>query len=134
MTKKRDKTPERERERRKTLIIQRSNPMLMPQVHTIMDNALSILNKEIMYYMARVTRGHTLSPSEAKIFSMHINSLTTLSKEDRARLDASDLANMSAEELLEMASKLNLPIPKNEDIDDIESVQVKDNSLKEDDK
>lgn len=72
----------------------------------LLQDALSILQSEIVNMKAKVMKGQKLDLSEARVLTSYIKSLTDIMKEQRERESEMDLANMSDSELLQLVENL----------------------------
>lgn len=90
---------------------------LVPDVGTLLQDALSVISTEILKFKFKTAKGESLGLSEARVLQGYIKSLVELSKEKRDMEERMDLANMTNEELLKLVQKLtgqSLPEPSND--------------------
>ena len=88
------------------------NPLILPSVEGMINDALDTVQTEILRYKTKVARGQSLNPTEAKIMQGYIKSLVDLSKEDRERAREADLSELSTEDLLQHLNGQQKRLPK----------------------
>lgn len=92
------------------LIAKPSQVLDVPEAETLIADALRIIQNQITQIATQsnrlIVQGKTLGLAEARVLQGYIKSLVELSKEARERAKDDNLANMSDEELLELAQLL----------------------------
>lgn len=83
-----------------------SEVTVVPTLTSLMDDGLSIIGSELARYRAKSSRGVTLDLKEARIVAQYLKAIVDLSKEDRERARAEDLANLTDEELRQLATEV----------------------------
>ena len=79
----------------------------------LLNDAKIIIAAELAKYRAKTSRGVSLDLKEARVIQGYLDSLTKLQKEEREQARASDLSNLSDEELKQLAVEvLQLESPK----------------------
>lgn len=75
----------------------------VPQLGTMIHDALSVIQTEILKFKNKVNKGHSLDLSEARVFQGYLKSLTDAAREMRERDTAEDevQSNLTDEQLLE---------------------------------
>ncbi len=76
------------------------NPLIWPNVDSLMSDALQVIQTEIIKFKTKVQQGRSLDSREAKTLQGYIKSLVELSREDRERLKGEDLSKLTTEELI----------------------------------
>lgn len=73
-----------------------------PELGTLLDDALSIYQTEILKMKQLVNKGNMLSPQQANVLQGYVKSLVSAAKEIRERdqKEADELGKMSDEEML----------------------------------
>lgn len=84
---------------------QSKNPLVWPDVDSLMADALQTIQMEIIKFKTKVSRGQSLDSREAKTLQGYIKSLVDLSREDRERIREEDLSKLSTDELLALLGK-----------------------------
>lgn len=79
-----------------------TNPLVWPNIDSIMSDALQTLQTEVVKLKSKVQQGRSLDVKEAKVLQGYIKSLVELSREDRERTKETDLSELSTEELLRL--------------------------------
>jgi hypothetical protein len=74
---------------------ERRSPIVLPNIESMLEDALSTVRDEILRYKTKVARGQPLNAMEAKVMQGYIKSLVELSKEDRERQKDADLSDLS---------------------------------------
>ena len=88
---------------------------VVPTLQGLMDDGLAIIGKELAQYRAKTARGATLDLKEARVVSQYLKAIVDLSKEDRERARSEDLANLTDEEIKQLATEvLNIDFSKGE--------------------
>ena len=90
---------------------QSEQPLILPSVDGMINDALETVQTEIARYKTKVHRGIPLNAMEAKIMQGYIKSLVELSKEDRERARDADLSELSTEELLQVLASNQKQLP-----------------------
>lgn len=72
----------------------------VPEAETMIGDALSIINLELLKFHATVKRGVSLSSEEGRLLNNYIKSLVELSKEARERDKGADLGGMSTADMI----------------------------------
>lgn len=97
--------PRRPTRRHLTVIKSHSKLSLVPTVENVMNDAISLLAKEVAEMQQRYSRpGVPMDIRDAAKLSKFVKSLIEISREERAREAADDLSKMSNEQLMEMAA------------------------------
>lgn len=78
-----------------------------PELSTILKDALSIYQTEILKMRDKVRRGNSLGPGESRILQGYVKSLVDAAKEMRERDDDAKEQDLTDEQLLEQ-TKLGL--------------------------
>lgn len=76
----------------------------MPNVHDLLNDALEIVQIEIIKIRTKVRSGRSLDSRETKVLQGYIKSLVELSKEDRERMRDMDLSDFTDDELRALAA------------------------------
>lgn len=80
---------------------------LMPGAEHLLEDALSIIQTEILQYKFKTQKSNVrLNPSEARIVQGYIKALTDILKEKREREEEEDFSSLSDEELLNLVENL----------------------------
>lgn len=79
----------------------------IPTLDSLIANGLSIIGSELDKYQSKVQRGITLDLKEARVIQGYLETMTKLSKEAREAARAQDLADLSDEELVQLAAQLS---------------------------
>ncbi len=82
------------------------NVTVVPQLDALMNDALSIIGAELAQYRSKTKRGVTLDLKEARAVQGYLDTMVKLSKEHREAARAADLADLTDEELLQLATQL----------------------------
>ena len=82
------------------------SPVVVPTLENLLSDALSVIGGELARYAQKSKRGVTLDLKEARAVQGYMNALIQLSKEERERARAEDLANLSDEELKQLANEV----------------------------
>lgn len=86
---------------------------VVPNIDTLMNDALSIISSELYKYRLKTSKDIPLDLKEARAIQGYMETLVKLSKENREQARADDLANLSDEELAQLAAQvLKLPKPE----------------------
>lgn len=89
-----------------TVVKNSSKLSLVPTVENVMNDAISLLAKEVAEMQQRYNRpGMSMNISDATKLSKFVKSLIEISREERAREAADDLSKMTNEQLMEMAAQ-----------------------------
>jgi hypothetical protein len=86
--------------------IEASNIVLMPNVQSLLSDALMVIQTEVARFSGKARKGISLDLREARVLQGYIKALVELSKEAREREKNTDLSEMTPEELLELANAL----------------------------
>lgn len=91
---------------------------VVPSLNGLINDALSIMGSELASYKSKTARGVVLDLKEARVVTNYLDALTRASKESREQARAEDLADLSNEELLQLATQLieNSASPKINDL------------------
>jgi len=92
--------------KRKLVKLQESDVTVVPQVDTLITDALSIIGAELAHYRSKTKKGINLDMKEARIVQSYVEALVKLNKEARETARQEDLSNLSNEELLQLAETL----------------------------
>lgn len=100
-----------EKTKRKIILPERkrgeiSEVNVVPTLESLMSDGLAIIGSELAAYRAKSKRGVMLDLKEARVIQAYMDAVVKLSKEDRERARAEDLANLSDEELKQLASEV----------------------------
>lgn len=99
------------RNRHFTVVQTNKKLSLVPTVENVMNDAISILAKEVAELKNRLNRpGVAMSAEESTKLSKIVKSLVDISREERARESVDDLSNLTNEQLIELARKQMLEI------------------------
>lgn len=79
---------------------EQKNPLIFPNVDSLIADALTTVQLELIKFKTKVSSGRSLDSREAKTLQGYIKSLVELSKEDRDRHKDEDLSNLTTEELV----------------------------------
>lgn len=79
--------------------------VVQPSVDTLIADAMSILELELLRFKQKVQRGQALIPDEGRLLNGYIKALTELAREDREQQKGTDLSNLSNEEIIALLSK-----------------------------
>jgi hypothetical protein len=82
------------------------SPVIVPTLDTLMNDALAIIGSELAHYRSKTKRGLNLGLKEARIVQYYMDSLVKMSRDSREQARAEDLADLSNEELLQLATSL----------------------------
>lgn len=93
---------------KKTNQVEPKDVVVVPTLNSLMNDALSIIGAELAQYRSKTSRGVTLDLREARVIANYMDTLTRASKESREQARAEDLADLSNEELLQLASQIAL--------------------------
>lgn len=109
-----ERTENTSRERKRKLIIPKKTNqvdqdavVVVPTLNSLMNDALSIIGSELAQYRSKTARGVTLDLKEARVIANYMDTLTRASKESREQARAEDLADLSNEELLQLATQIS---------------------------
>lgn len=91
---------------RKIVQLNSSDVTVVPQVDTLISDALSIIGAELAFYRSKAKKGLNLDLKEAKVVQSYVEALVKLNKEARESARQEDLSNLSNEELLSLAENL----------------------------
>lgn len=80
--------------------------IIEPGIDQLLDDALSIVQAEIIAYKAKTNKGQRLDLQESRVVQGYIKSLCEIKKEQARAADERDLANLTDEELLQLVQKL----------------------------
>jgi len=80
--------------------------VVVPTINTLMNDALAIIGSELAVYRSKSSRGVTLDLKEARVIANYLDTLTRASKESREQARAEDLADLTDEELVQLAAQL----------------------------
>lgn len=84
------------------------NVVVLANADALIDDALAVIEKEILKFKNKVNVGKSLDLAEARVLQGYIKSLVELSKESRERAKDEELGKMSEEQLLtELQTLLN---------------------------
>jgi hypothetical protein len=86
--------------------VEQSNIVLMPNVQSLLSDALMVIQTEVARFSGKARKGVSLDLREARVLQGYIKALVELSKEAREREKNSDLGDLSPEELLALAQEL----------------------------
>lgn len=104
---------------------------VIPNIDTLMNDALSIIASELHKYRHKTSGTSVLDLKEARALQGYMETLVKLSKENREQARADDLANLTDEELAQLASQV-LKLPPQDSAKKLESVQNLDSAEKPD--
>ncbi len=76
--------------------------VVQPSVDTLIADAMSILELELLRLKRQVQGGRQLLPDDSRILNGYIKSLTELAREDREQQKGNDFSKLSKEEILEL--------------------------------
>ena len=85
---------------------------VVPTLNSLVNDALAIMGNELTAYRQKTARGVTLDLKEARVVTGYLDALTRASKESREQARAEDLADLSNEELVQLAAQLAKDAPK----------------------
>lgn len=89
-----------------TVVKSHSKLSLVPTIENVMNDAISLLAKEVAEMQSKYTRpGMSMDIRDATKLSKYVKALVELSREERAREQADDLSKMSNDQLIEMAAQ-----------------------------
>lgn len=97
---------------KKTNQVDPADPVVVPTLNSLMNDALAIIGSELAQYRSKTKRGVTLDLKEARVIANYMDTLTRASKESREQARAEDLADLTNEELLQLAAQLASAAPK----------------------
>lgn len=86
--------------------------MVVPEADKLIDDAMRIIQNELVKFAKMSKETKTLSLAEARVLQGYVKSLTELSKESRERAKADDPSQMSDEQLVEAMQTLLKKSPK----------------------
>lgn len=86
------------------LKIDQSNVVILAPVDGMLEQALSILQKELIAFSALTRDGKQLNATQAKVLTGYIKALVDLSRESRERDKSINADDMSLEQLVEWAT------------------------------
>ena len=107
----------KDRPKRKIVLPKKKNQVVkddvvvVPTLNSLMNDALSIIGSELAAYRSKTARGVTLDLKEARVIANYMDTLTRASKESREQARAEDLADLTNEELLQLASQIAASAP-----------------------
>jgi len=93
----------------KKIIIKRdgvSEVITVAPLERLLADAMNIIGAELAVYRAKTQTGKPLDVREAKAVQGYVDTLVKLSKEAREQTRSQDLANLTNEELLQLATEL----------------------------
>lgn len=96
---------------KKTNQVEIKDIVVIPTLNSLMNDALAIIGAELSQYRSKTKRGVTLDLKEARVIANYMDTLTRASKESREQARAEDLADLSNEELLQIATQLAKAAP-----------------------
>lgn len=76
--------------------------VIQPSVDSLIADAMSILELELLRLKRHVQSGRALLPDESRILNGYIKGLTELAREDREQQKGVDLSDMSTEEIIKL--------------------------------
>ncbi len=91
---------------KKTNQVEQSEVTVVPSLSGLINDAMSIIGSELAQYRSKAKRGVTLDLKEARVVTGYLDALTRCSKEAREQARAEDLADLSNEELLQLATQV----------------------------
>ena len=91
---------------KKTNQLNSSDLVVVPTLNSLMNDALAIVGAELSGYRNKTKRGVSLDLKEARVVTGYLDALTRASKESREQARAEDLADLTNEELLQLASQI----------------------------
>jgi hypothetical protein len=80
----------------------RKNITVLDDTDAVLQDALSILNSQILKFRIKVNKGQDLKLDETRMLCSMIKSLVEVSKETRERSKSDDLSNLTDAELLKL--------------------------------
>ena len=107
-----------DQKKRKIIVPKKTNQIslkevtLSPTISSLVDDAKSIIGAELSNYLSKTKRGVSLDLKEARVVTGYLDALTRASKEAREQARAEDLADLSNEELLQLATQIAGGLPK----------------------
>lgn len=90
----------------KTNQVEQSDVTVVPTLNSLINDALAIVGAELAGYRSKTKRGVSLDLKEARVVTGYLDALTRASKESREQARAEDLADLTNEELLQLASQI----------------------------
>ena len=73
---------------------------------SLLNDAKMIIAAELAKYRSKSVKGINLDLKEARVVQGYLDSLTKLQREEREQARASDLSNLSNEELMQLAGEV----------------------------
>lgn len=86
--------------------IEPSNIVLMPNVQSLLSDALMVIQVEVARFSGKARKGVALDLRESRVLQGYIKALVELSKEAREREKNVDMDEMSPEQLKELVDEL----------------------------
>jgi thiamine phosphate synthase YjbQ (UPF0047 family) len=80
--------------------LQSKDVTVVPQIETLVNDAMFIIGNELARYRQKTSRGITLDQKESRVVKDLIDSLVKLTKEARECSKSQDLSNLSVEDIL----------------------------------
>ena len=105
-------SPDSARERRRIILPKKTNQIetsdvtIVPTITSLLNDAACIIGEDLARYRSKTKRGVSLDLKEARIIANYTDVLIRAAKEAREQARAEDLADLSNEELLQLASQI----------------------------
>lgn len=105
---------------KKTNQVDEAETVVIPSLQSLISDAMAIMGSELAQYRSKTKRGITLDLKEARVVTGYLDALTRCSKEAREQARAEDLADLSDEELMQLATQLakTAKLPKSNEADE----------------